>query len=64
MLRYASLDAVLTYKINKNDVGIMINKAVAVKPKILTSISEIKNKFLRLVLLKKFYSKICLINYA
>ena len=35
---YASLEAVFTYKINKKEVGIIINNAVAVKPKILTSI--------------------------
>jgi len=32
-----SFDAVFTYKINKNDVGIIINKAVAVNPKMFTS---------------------------
>lgn len=37
---YASdvFDAVLTYKISKKDVGIRINKAVAVSPKMFTSI--------------------------
>ncbi len=33
-----SFEAVFTYKIRRNDVGIMINNAVAVNPKILTSI--------------------------
>lgn len=33
-----SFEAVFTYKISRNDVGIMINNAVAVNPKILTSI--------------------------
>lgn len=36
---YASgFEAVLTYKISKKEVGIMINNAVAVNPKIFTSI--------------------------
>lgn len=35
---YSSVDAVLTYKISKKEVGIMINNAVAVNPKIFTSI--------------------------
>lgn len=35
---YSSIAAVLTYKISKKDVGIIINKAVAVKPKMFTSI--------------------------
>jgi len=42
-------DAVFTYKINKNDVGIIINKAVAVSPKMLTSMIvkyvSIRNNF-------------------
>ena len=32
------LEAVFTYKIRRNDVGIIINSAVAIRPKILTSI--------------------------
>ena len=35
---YDSADAVLTYKINKKEVGIIINKAVAINPRIFTSI--------------------------
>lgn len=34
-----SFEAVFTYKIRRNDVGIIMNNAVAVNPKILTSIS-------------------------
>jgi len=34
-----SFEAVFTYKIRRNDVGIIINNAVAVNPKILTSIN-------------------------
>jgi len=34
----ASALAVFTYKINRKDVGIMINKAVAIRPRILVSI--------------------------
>ena len=33
--------AVFTYKIRRNDVGIMINNAVAIRPRILTSITFI-----------------------
>lgn len=35
---FASAEAVLTYRINKNEVGIIINNAVAVNPKMFTSI--------------------------
>ena len=39
LLYYASwLEAVLTYKIRRNDVGIIIKSAVAIRPRILTSI--------------------------
>ena len=42
--------AVFTYKIKRNEVGIMINKAVAVKPKILTSMMlKFLNKILRIL---------------
>jgi hypothetical protein len=34
----SSVEAVLTYRINKNEVGIIINNAVAVNPKTFTSI--------------------------
>ena len=33
----SSVPAVFTYKINKNAVGIMMNKAVAINPRMLTS---------------------------
>jgi hypothetical protein len=37
---YASaLLAVFTYRMRRNEVGIIINKAVAISPKILTSIA-------------------------
>jgi hypothetical protein len=36
---YVSVLAVFTYKINKKDVGIKINKATAIRPRILTSIN-------------------------
>jgi hypothetical protein len=32
--------AVFTYKINKKEVGIKINKATAIRPRILTSIND------------------------
>lgn len=44
----ASFEAVFTYKIKRNEVGIIINKAVAVKPKILTSMGKIVNKKLKI----------------
>jgi len=37
-----SVAAVLTYKIKRNDVGIRINNAVAVNPKMLTSMRFVK----------------------
>jgi hypothetical protein len=40
-----SFEAVFTYKIRRNDVGIMMNKAVAVNPKILTSIKKSFSNF-------------------
>lgn len=44
-----SFEAVFTYKIRRNEVGIIMNKAVAVKPKILTSIKSVL-KFLEICL--------------
>lgn len=38
LLIYDSWLAVFTYNINKNDVGMIINKAVAINPRIFTSI--------------------------
>lgn len=40
-----SFEAVFTYKIRRKEVGIMINNAVAVNPKILTSIKNFKKIF-------------------
>lgn len=51
-----SFEAVFTYKIRRNDVGIMINKAVAVNPKILTSIKYFSWKFWILVF-SHYFSK-------
>ena len=42
-INYDSWLGVLTYNINKNDVGIIINKAVAINPRILTSIMNLFN---------------------
>ena len=40
---YSSADAVFTYKISKKDVGIRMKSAVAVNPKMFTSIIYLKN---------------------
>jgi hypothetical protein len=37
---YASLDAVFTYKIKRNAVGIMMKKDTAARPRMLISINE------------------------
>ena len=42
-INYDSWLAVFTYNINKNDVGIIINKAVAINPRIFTSIMSFFN---------------------
>lgn len=39
-----SFEAVFTYKIKRNEVGMIMNKAVAVKPRMLTSMKKIKVK--------------------
>ena len=39
--------AVFTYKINKNDVGIKINRATAIRPRMLTSIDCLKVIFIQ-----------------
>jgi hypothetical protein len=41
---YVLVLAVFTYKINKKEVGIKINKATAIRPRILTSINVMLKK--------------------
>jgi hypothetical protein len=62
-----SFEAVFTYKIRRNEVGIMMNNAVAVNPKILTSIKKFF-KFLEIVFkiefLKTIFFFVCILKFS